>query len=66
MRKIIIFLIIMMLLAAIFIITKNNYDLTKKTDSNEFVKSYSGWAVKVVKNSASLVGNAIRMDWVPK
>ena len=66
MRKIIIFLIIMMLLVAIFIITKNSYDLTKKSDSNEFVKSFSGWAVKVVTNSASLAGNAIGMDWMPK
>jgi uncharacterized alpha/beta hydrolase family protein len=66
MRKIIIFLIIMMLIAAIFIITKNSYDLTKKADSNEFVKSFSGWAVRVIGNSASLVGNAVKMDWVPK
>ena len=66
MRRIVILLIILMLLGAIFIITQNNYNLTKKNDSNEFVKSFSGWAVKVVTNSASLVGNAIKMDWLPR
>ena len=66
MRRLVIMLIIVILLAGIFIIVTNNYNLTKKADSNEFVKSFSGWAVKVVTNSASLVGNAIGMDWAPK
>jgi uncharacterized alpha/beta hydrolase family protein len=65
MRKIIIVLIILILLTAIFIVIKNDYDLTKKNDSIEFVKSFSGWAVRVATNSVSLVGNAIKMDWIP-
>lgn len=55
-----------MIIAGIFLITTNNYNLAKKNDSNAFIKSYSGWAIKVVSNSASLIGNAIKMDWLPR
>ena len=66
MRRIIIILVIALLVGGIFLIATNNYNLAKKADSNEFIKSFSGWVIKVAQNSASLVGNAIKMDWVPK
>ena len=66
MNRITIILIIIILIAGIFLIVANDYNLTKKADSSAFIKSYSGWAVKVVKNSISLTGNAIKMDWLPK
>ena len=66
MRKTVIILIILLIAAGLFLITTNGYNLAKKSDSNAFVKSFSGWVVKVAQNSASLVGNAIKMDWTPK
>ena len=66
MNKIIIILTIILLIGGIFIITGHGYNLAKKSDSNEFVKSFSGWVVRVATNSVNLVGNAIKMDWIPK
>ena len=66
MRRLIIILIIIVLLVGIFIIATNNLNLTKKADSNEFIKTYSDWMIKVAKNSVNTVGYVIKMDWVPK
>ena len=66
MRRLIIILIIAILLVGIFIIATNNLNLTKKADSNEFIKTYSGWLIKVAKNSVNTAGYVIKMDWVPK
>jgi flagellar basal body-associated protein FliL len=65
MRRLIIILIIAILLVGIFIIATNNLNLAKKADSNEFIKTYSDWMIKVAKNSVNTVGYVIKMDWVP-
>jgi len=55
-----------MIAAGIFLIASNGYDLTKKKDSAEFIKSFSGWAVRVGSNIGSSVGYVIRLDWIPR
>ena len=65
-KKILIVFIIILIAVGLFMIVSRDYNLAKKADSNSFIKSYSGWAIKVAENSISLVGNAIKMDWLPR
>ena len=66
MKKIIVILIILLIIAGIFLVVSNNYNLTKKSDSSQFIKSYTGWVSKVFTNAVNTVGYVVKMDWLPK
>ncbi|MEM2955980.1 MAG: hypothetical protein QW041_00135 [Candidatus Pacearchaeota archaeon] len=66
MKKLIAIIIIILLIVGIFIVVSNNFNLTKKSDSSEFIRVYSGWISKVTANIVKIVGYAIKMDWLPK
>jgi len=65
-KKIIVILIILIIIGGIFILIKNNYNLTKKNDSAGFIHDFSGWIVKVGSNMANTAGYVVKMDWLPK
>ncbi len=58
--------IIIMIVAGLFLLTTNNYDLTKKEGRKEFTNVYFGWIGKVVSNTAGIAGYAVKMEWMPK
>ena len=65
-KKTIIILIIAVIIAGIFLIVTNDYNLAKRSDSAEFLKSWTGWISRIATNSVNTVGYVIKLDWVPR
>jgi len=66
MKKIWIVLIIVLIAAGFFILNSNNLDLKDKEGRVEFAKTYFGWIGSIAKNTASTIGYAVKLEWLPK
>ena len=64
--KIIMFIILFLLIGAFFIISNENLRINSRENVGEFVGLYGGWLDKLVRNSGTVVGYVIRMEWLPE
>ena len=63
--KIAMLIVLFFLVSAFFIISHNNLALGKSENIDEFFSIYTVWVSKIVDNSRSLVGNVVKMEWLP-
>ncbi len=54
------------LLFGVLIISNNTLYLSKKSDLDSFVLSYSSWISKLSENSQAITANVIKLDWAPR
>lgn len=63
--KTLMIIIIFLLIGAFFIISNDNIKLNSKENVYYFLDRYGGWFDKLIENSRTAVGYAIKMEWLP-
>lgn len=63
--KIYMFIIIFLFIGAFFIISENNLPLARDGNLGNFVDLYFSWIGQIFENSGHLVGNVIKLSWLP-
>lgn len=61
-----IFIIKFFLIAALFIAGNQNLALSVPENRDIFFQEYKIWLTTIVHNSVSLVGNAVKLEWLPE
>ncbi len=64
--KVLMFLLIFLFFGAFFIVSNNNLKLNTKENVGLFFSSYFSWFDGLTQNTKTLVGDVIKMDWLPK
>ncbi|MBI2630553.1 hypothetical protein HYW76_05630 [Candidatus Pacearchaeota archaeon] len=64
--KIIMLLIMFLLIGALFIIYQNNLPLIYSENREKLVGLYFSWIGDLFDNSVSIIGNVVKMNWLPK
>ena len=63
--RILVFLFFVLILAGLFIIAEKNLSVKDSDDRKEFLSYYKYWLVNIVNNTRSILGYAIKMNWLP-
>ncbi len=63
--KLFLFVMVFLLLGAFFIISENNLSIRGSSNRVELGKLYVSWLGHIALNSANLVGNVVKLDWLP-
>ena len=63
--KIILFVTIFLLTGAFFIIANENLRMSSSENIDSFVYGYVDWISGLLKNSNSLAGFLIKLEWLP-
>ena len=64
--KIVSFMLMFLLIGAFFIISENNLALKDEENREEFIELYTSWTNSIFENSKNLVGNVVKLDWLPE
>jgi len=64
--KIYMIIIILLLLGAFFVISENKLSLRNPDDRIELGKIYFSWVAQIFQNGINLVGDAIKLEWLPE
>ena len=58
-------LVMFLLIGAFFIISNNELHLSNSEEFYSFGERYYGWFLDLGRNVKGLVGNVVKMDWMP-
>ena len=64
--RLLMLLVMFLLMGAFFIVSNNEFHLANSGEFYSFGERYYGWFLDLGKNVAGLVGNVVKMDWMPK
>ena len=64
--KILMLIVMFFCIGAFFIISQNNIYLNNSENTDKFISLYSSWLEKTFSNIGNLIGNVIKMEWLPK
>ncbi len=64
--KLILIIMVFLILGALLIISNNNLALCKDKNISIFKILYIDWLDSIYKNSQSITGNVIKINWLPK
>lgn len=68
--KLMVFIMFFLLLAGFMIISNENLNIAKEGNFSLFVEKYFVWLGTFASNSftiaGNIVGNAVKVDWMPK
>ena len=64
--KILMLIVMFFCIGAFFIISQNNIYLNNSENTDKFISLYSSLLEKTFSNIGNLIGNVIKMEWLPK
>jgi len=63
--KIIMFILLFLFVGAFFIISNDNIKLNNAENVDYFFSLYTQWIDKLSKNSGTVMGYVVKMEWLP-
>ena len=64
--RLITIIVVFLLMGVFFIISEKGLNVASPKDLLILKNDYAGWLMNTAKNSATFVGQIIKMDWLPK
>jgi len=64
--KILILVVMFLCIGAFFIISQENLRLNTSENVDKVISLYRVWLSSSLENVGSLVGNVVKMEWLPK
>jgi hypothetical protein len=64
--KVLMFIVLFLLIGAFFIISNENLRINSQENFDKFTEFYGSWIEKLVRNSGTVAGYLVKMEWLPE